>query len=154
MSLADILYDIICRRAKEANMSLLQNLSKELSESEYKGYKFNCLPIKGEQDVLRVEVSGLEEIPIFMTVTETQILCISYLFTKKEIYSEKEAELNQYMLELNVPMPLSAFALIDDHYSIFGSLARGSKFESITEELIALARNSIDTLQALEEFIK
>ena len=135
-------------------MSLLHDLSKQLSECEFKGYEFNCLPIKGEQDVLRVEVSGLEEIPIFMTVTENQILCISYLFTQKEIYSDKMAELNQYMLELNVPMPLSAFALIDDYYSIFGSLARGSKFESIAEELVALARNSIDTLQALEEFIK
>lgn len=135
-------------------MSLLKRLSKQLSECEYKGYQFSCLPIGGKQDVLRVEVVGLEEIPIFMTVTETQILCISYLFAKKEIYSEKEAELNHYMLELNVPMPLSAFALIDDYYSIFGSLAIGSKFESVTEELIALAKNSTDTLQALEEFIK
>jgi len=140
--------------AKEINLSLLQDLSKQLAKNEYKGYQFSCLPIHGQQEVLRVEVSGLEEIPIFMTVTENQILCISYLFTKKEIYSKKEADLNKYLLELNVPMPLSSFALVDDNYTIFGSLACGSKFESITQELILLAKNSTDTLQALEEFIK
>ncbi len=135
-------------------MSLLSDLSHQLSEAEVNGHQFNCLPIQGEQEVLRVEVSGLEEIPIFVTVTSTQILCISYLFTQQEIVTEKEAELNRYLLELNVPMPLSSFALVDEHYVIFGALSCGSKFESITQELIALATNSIETLQALEEFIK
>lgn len=135
-------------------MNLLQDLSKRLAECEYKGHQFSCLSMDGEQEVLRVEVSDFEEMPIFMTITETQILCISYLFTKQEIYNEKQVELNQYLLELNVPMPLSAFALIDEHYVIFGALACSSKFDSVTEELIALAKNSIDTLQALEEFIK
>ncbi len=135
-------------------MSVLQDLSKHLLECEFKGYRFSCLPMHSEQEVLRVEVSGREEVPIFVTITETQILCISYLFTKQEIYSEKEAELNRYLLELNVPMPLSAFAIVDDYYTIFGSLTCESKTESITQELITLAGNSIDTLQALEDYIK
>lgn len=135
-------------------MSVLQDLSKHLAECEFKGYRFSCLPMPGEQEVLRVEVSGLEEIPIFITVTDTQIICISYLFTKQEIHSQKVAELNQYLLELNVPMPLSAFALVDDYYTIFGALAVESSNESIKLELITLAANSIDTLQALEEYIK
>lgn len=135
-------------------MSLLQELTIKLADYQYQGHSFSCLPIPSEQAVLRVEVSTLEEVPIFITVTETQILCISYLFTKEEIYREKEAELNQYLLELNVPMPLSSFALVDDHYVIFGALSRDSHFEVITQELITLAGNSQDTLQALEEFIK
>ncbi len=135
-------------------MSLLQDLSKQLSEYQYKGHEFSCLPMPGEQEVLRVEVSGLEEIPIFITVTETQILCISYLFNKQEIRKDTEAELNQYMLELNVPMPLTAFALIDDYYAVYGALSCGSTLESICDELVTLANNSIDSLQALEEFIK
>jgi len=135
-------------------MSLLPNLSKRLSEYQYKEHRFSCLPMPGEQDVLRVEVSSLEEMPIFVTVTETQILCISYLFSKEEIHSDKTAELNQYMLELNVPMPLTAFAIIDDYYSVFGALSRGSTLDSICDELVTLARNSSDSLQALEEFIK
>ena len=135
-------------------MSLLQDLSKQLADYQFKGHQFSCLPIPGEQEVLRVEVSDLEEMPIFITVTETQILCISYLFNKDEIYTEKVAELNQTMLELNVPMPLTAFALIDDYYAVFGALSCGSTLDSICDELVTLASNSIDSLQALEEFIK
>jgi uncharacterized protein YjfI (DUF2170 family) len=132
----------------------IQALSKQLETNQYMGYEFSCLPMQGEQEVLRVEVSGLEELPIFMTVTETQVICISYLFTQQEIHSDKESDLNRYLLELNVPMPLSAFALIDNYYVIFGALARSSAFELIAEELISLAKNSTDTLEALEEFIK
>ena len=135
-------------------MSLLQDLSKQLSEFQYKGHQFSCLPMTGEQDVLRVDVSDLEEMPIFVTVTDTQIICISYLFNKNEIYTDKEADLNQYMLELNVPIPLSSFAIVDDYYVIFGALSRGSKLESLGDELLTLAGNSVDSLQALEEFIK
>jgi uncharacterized protein len=135
-------------------MSLLKKLSTQLVECQYMDHSFSCLPMPGDQEVLRVEVSGLEEMPIFITVTDTQILCISYLFNRQEIRSETEAELNQYMLELNVPMPLSAFALINDYYAIFGALSCGSTLDSICDELVTLANNSIDSLQALEEFIK
>jgi len=135
-------------------MSLLQKLSKQLSEYQYKGHQFSCLPMTGEQEVLRVEVSELKEMPIFVTVTDTQIICIAYLFNKDEIYTAKEPELNQYMLELNVPIPLSSFAIVDDYYVIFGALSCGSTLESLSDELVTLASNSIDSLQALEEFIK
>jgi len=135
-------------------MNPLAELTLKLAECQFRGHQFNCLPIQGEQPVLRVEVSGLEAIPIFVTITETQILCISYLFTRMEIHADKEAELNRCLLELNLPMPLSAFALVDDYYVVFGALSRGSKFESICEELVTLANNATDTLQALEEFIQ
>jgi uncharacterized protein YjfI (DUF2170 family) len=135
-------------------MTSIQELTTQITNYQFKGHTFSCLPIQGEQGVLRVEVSELEEMPIFVTVTETQILCISYLFHKNEIFKEKEVELNQYLLELNVPMPLSAFAVIEDYYAIFGALSCGSTLDSISDELVTLAQNSIDSLQALEEFVK
>ena len=156
----DILYDILCRNSKlfiqvrGFSVTSIQQLTNQITSYQFKGHTFNCLPIQGEHDVLRVEVSQLEEMPIFITVTDTQILCISYLFRKDEIYSEKENQMNQYLLELNVPMPLSAFAVIEDYYVIFGALSRGSTLDSISDELVTLAQNSIDSLQALEEFIK
>jgi len=135
-------------------MNNLQELSNRLASYEFGGHQFNCLTIEGEYNVLRVEVSDLEEMPIFLTITETQIICISYLFNKDEIFEDKQSDLNQYLLELNVPMPLSAFAVIDDYYAIFGALSCGSTLDSISDELVTLAANSIDSLQALEEFIK
>ena len=53
-----------------------------------------------------------------------------------------------------LPMSLSYFAPVGDYYTIFGALDLESKTESITHELIALAGNSIDTLQALEDYIE
>ncbi len=135
-------------------MQDLQELSNRIAGFEYKGHQFNCLTIEGEYNVLRVEVSDLEEMPIFLTITETQILCISYLFNMEEIHQNKTVELNQYLLELSVPMPLSAFAIVDDYYAIFGALSCGSTIESIADELVTLAANAVDSLQALEEFIK
>jgi len=135
-------------------MNDLQDLSSRIAGFEYKGHQFSCLTIEGEYNVLRVEVSDLEEMPIFLTITEVQILCISYLFNKDEIHQDRIAELNQYLLELSVPMPLSAFSIVDDYYAIFGALSCGSTLESIADELVTLAANSTDSLQALEEFIK
>ncbi len=154
MSPIDKLYDILCRNAKEEPMNNLQELSSQISNFEYKGHQFSCLTIEGEYNVLRVEVSDLEEMPIFLTITEAQILCISYLFNNNEIHQDKIPELNQYLLELSVPMPLSAFAIVDEYYAIFGALSCGSTLESIADELVTLAANSSDSLQALEEFIK
>ncbi len=135
-------------------MELMQELTLSLAEAKYKGHTFNCLPINGEQPVLRVEVSELDALPLFVTVTNTQIICIAYLFKKDEIKLEKEVELNRYLLDLNIPMPLSSFALVSDYYVVFGALARHSKKEVFHHELVTLASNAMDALEAIEPFLK
>lgn len=135
-------------------MELMQELTLKLAEARYKGHTFNCLPIKGEQPVLRVDVSDLDVMPLFVTITETQILCIAYLFKQDEISSDKQAELNSYLLDLNIPMPLSSFALVSDYYVVFGALAKQSSFETVQHELVTLARNAMDAMEALEPFLK
>lgn len=132
----------------------LQDLTFTLAETNFEGHTFNCLPIPGEQDVLQVLVSELETLPIYMTITENQILCITYLCRQDEIIEDKKAELNKQLLELNVAVPLSAFALIDDYYAIFGALATSSSHEDICKELVTLAGNSSDALESLESFLK
>ena len=79
----DILYDILCLNGKlfiqrrGFSVTSIQQLTNQITGFQFKGHTFSCLRIQGEQDVLRVEVSQLEEMPIFITVTDTQILCIS-----------------------------------------------------------------------------
>ena len=51
---------------------------------------------------------------VFVSVTDNQILCISYLWGENEVNQERRSEMFETMLELNIPMPLSAFAKIDD----------------------------------------
>lgn len=139
--------------SKVENMDL-QELSIKLASHEHEGAGFESLLISGEQDVLQVVVEGFDELPIFVTVTEEQMLCISYLFGKDELKQGVADELNDTLLKLNVPMPLSSFAIIDDKYSIFGSLSVNSSFEDIAHELVTLADNAIDALETIEEYLQ
>ena len=134
-------------------MHRLQELTYTLSDLNYEGHTFNCLPIGGAQNVLQVLVSDLDEMPIYVTVTDTQMLCITYLCRRDEIRTDKCDELNRSMLEMNVAVPLSSFALIEDYYVIFGALSTTSSINDICRELVTLAANAYDALEAIEEFL-
>ena len=82
------------------------------------------------------------------------MLCITYLFTEEEVKPEKRAEMLEEMLELNIPIPLSAFAKIGDRYVIFGAMAVNSSLEEISHELVTLSENAVEAITALEEFLK
>lgn len=135
-------------------MTTLKQFCAFLENTHHQGHRFHCLPIQGEQAVLRVEVEPLNDPPIYMTHTESQILCIAYLAHRAEIRSEAEAELNALLLELNVPMPLSSFALVEDYYVVFGALALHSDPELIKTELVVLAENAQHALLALEPYLR
>jgi uncharacterized protein YjfI (DUF2170 family) len=133
----------------------LNELSIKLASFETEGVSFESFLIanEGEQDVLQVIVDGNDELPIFVTQTEEQLLCISYLFAEDEVKADMRDELNETLLRLNVPIPLSAFAKIDDKYAIFGALSVNSSFDDITHELVTLADNAIDALEAVTIYL-
>lgn len=133
----------------------LNELSIKLASFETEGVSFESFLIanEGEQDVLQVIVDGNDELPIFVTQTEEQLLCISYLFAEDEVQAGMRNELNETLLRLNVPIPLSAFAKIDDKYAIFGALSVNSSFDDITHELVTLADNAIDALEAVTIYL-
>ena len=135
-------------------MSRLQELNLTLAESNIEGHTFDCLNIAGEQEVLQVLVSELDELPIFITITDTQMLCISYLFKKEELNEKKVHDLNRQLLEMNIPMPLSSFSIVDDYYVIFGALSATSSDEDVMKELVVLAHNGQEALQSIESYLK
>ncbi|AXQ97157.1 DUF2170 family protein [Pseudoalteromonas piscicida] len=133
----------------------LNELSIKLASFEAEGANFESFLIanEGEQDVLQVIVDGNDELPIFVTQTEEQLVCISYLFKENEVKPELLNELNEALLKLNVPIPLSAFAKIDEQYAIFGALAVSSSIDEITHELVTLADNAIEALDAVTVYL-
>ncbi|PCK31925.1 DUF2170 family protein [Pseudoalteromonas piscicida] len=133
----------------------LNELSIKLASFETEGANFESFLItnEGEQDVLQVIVDGNDELPIFVTQTEEQLVCISYLFKENEVKPELLNELNEALLKLNVPIPLSAFAKIDEQYAIFGALAVSSSIDEITHELVTLADNAIEALDAVTVYL-
>ncbi len=132
--------------------TIAQHLNALLGESTT-GLNFTAQPIEGDVDVLQVTVEGREEIPVFVSVTDDQILCVSYLWGVDEVKSECINEMHESMLEMNIPMPLSSFAKIGDKYAVFGALSTSSSFEDIELEIAVLSSNSLDVINDMSDYL-
>ena len=118
------------------------------------GLIFEVQPIPGDVEVLQISVEDRGELPIYISSADDEILCMSYLFKKDEIKEESISELNEAMLSMNVPMPLSAFATIGEQYVIFGSLSASSSTEAVIHEIELLSENTIEAIKALKDYLK
>jgi uncharacterized protein YjfI (DUF2170 family) len=110
-------------------------------------------PIPGAAPVIQVVIGGREELPIFITASDAQILCICYLWRDEEIIAEKRLELLELMMDLNPAIPLSSFGRVEGRHVLFGALARDSRVEDIASDVAALSDNALDALEALAEYL-
>lgn len=136
------------------NIHNIANYLNELGDNSHTGFKFDCYPIEGEVEVLQVNIIDREEIPVFVSVTDNQVLCISYLWGEDEINPERRTEMFESMLELNIPMPLSSFAKVDDKYVVFGALSVGSSMDEIEQELSVLSDNCLEVIDEMAAYLK
>ena len=135
------------------NIHKIAQYLNDLADNSVTGHSFDCQPIAGEVDVLQISIVGREELPIFVSVTDDQILCITYLWDESEIVADKRIEMMETMLEMNMPMPLSSFAKIEDKYAVFGALAISSSLAEIEHELAVLSDNALDVIDDFSEFL-
>jgi len=117
------------------------------------GMSCDCQPISGEVDVMQISISDREELPIFVSVTEDQIICITYLWGTEEVKPESVNEMHNTMLEMNIPMPLSSFSKIGDKYVVFGALSVSSTFDDIEHELTVLNSNALEVIDDMSEYL-
>ena len=142
-------------------MSELQQLVKgisEVDEDKRQGLEFDFQPIPGEVDVMQVTIKEREEIPVYMTLADNQLLCICYLWDESQVNAAKRNEMTDAMLRMNVPMPLSSFAIIPnekrgDQYAVFGAMSLNSSPEDIALELATLSDNAIDAIEVMSEYL-
>ena len=133
----------------------LEQLNKELTESILSdGSKLMIEMFDGEETVARITVEGREELPIYMTVDDGQILCISYLWSEQEVDQSKRTDLLEALLILNVSIPLSAFSKIQNQYILFGALSPESSTKDILREIEVLSDNTLDAIEAVAEYLK
>ncbi|MDQ6991495.1 MAG: DUF2170 family protein [Mariprofundaceae bacterium] len=118
------------------------------------GLSFDVQEIPGETPTFSVVVDGREELPIYISSTNEEVLCICHLFDEDEVKSESVAEMNQAMLTMNVPMPLSSFGIIGSQYVVFGAMSARSDIDELAHELGTLSGNSIDAIEALSDYLK
>ncbi len=135
------------------NIHKIANHLNALADNSETGMVFDCQPISGEVDVLQITVIGREELPIFVSVTDDQILCITYLWGEEEVKNECLAEMHTSMLEMNIPMPLSSFSKIGDKYVIFGALSISSTFDDIEHELAVLNNKAIEVIDDMSDYL-
>lgn len=135
-------------------MMNLQDLGLHFSDVSLEGYKFECQIISGEVDVLQIIIEGFDEIPIYISATDTQILCIAYLWTEDEVQQDLKAQMMEVMLDMNIPMPLSSFSRVQDRYVVFGALSINSTNDDVVHEVITLGENSVEVLSVMTEFLK
>jgi len=110
-------------------------------------------PIAGEAPVIQVSIAGREELPIFITCSDTQILCLCYLWHEREVQGARRAELHAALLDLNPSVPLSSFGRVDGRYLLCGALKRAASAEDVAHEIAVLSDNALDALDALADYL-
>ena len=116
------------------------------------GYSADVQVIPGDVEVIQIILADYEEVPVYLSITDSQILCITYLWTEDEINPAKRTELFETLLEMNIPMPLSSFAKVENRYAVFGALAITSSISEISHEVVTLMENAVEALTALEDY--
>jgi len=114
---------------------------------------FEVNPIPGDVEVLQVLVEDREELPVFVSISEEQILCIVYLFKENEVQADAIADMNNSMLTASISMPLSSFAKIENQYVIFGALSAHSSAEDVVHEIEVLSSNAIEAIEVMSDYL-
>ncbi len=118
------------------------------------GYTFECQNIEGEVEVLHIEMCGFDGFPVFVTKTNSQIICIIYLWSESEIMANSRVEMLEMMLDTSISIPLSSYARVGDRYVLFGALSVSSDFDKLVEEVVTLNENALDVVTAMEDFLQ
>jgi uncharacterized protein YjfI (DUF2170 family) len=117
------------------------------------GLAVQLQPIPGQTPVIQVSIEGRDELPIFITSSDMQVICICYLWTEEEVKAERRTELLGSLLDLNPSVPLSSFGRVDGRYVLTGALGRNASVEDVAREVAVLSDNALDALDALSEFL-
>jgi len=136
------------------DLTTLANQLAEQGNSADSSFNFEVSPIPGEVEVLQILVEDREELPIFVSASDAQILCIAYLFKEDEVKEDERTVMNHAMLAANISIPLSSFAKIDDQYVIYGALSVNSSLSDIVHELDTLASNAVDALDSMRTHLQ
>lgn len=134
----------------------LRNLASQLAEAgkHDNTLGFDVHPIPGDVDVLQILVEDREELPLYISASDEQILCIAYLFKEDEVKLDQLPDMNKAMLQASIAIPLSSFALVDDQYVLYGALSVQSSLEDILHEIQVLSDNVLDAIDAMQHYLQ
>ncbi len=130
----------------------LEDLGFRLNDhTTVEGTSFDA--VLNDNNVLDVICSNVEEFPIKIAFTETQLLSVTPLFHKSEVKPGSIDELNTMLLQLSPVVPLSAIGMQADNYILFGAMSLNTSFENIVHELEVQAENTVEVLESIQELL-
>jgi uncharacterized protein YjfI (DUF2170 family) len=134
-------------------LGIEQALARKLGSLEISG---TVLPAEDADGVpvMRIVIDGRDELPVFVTGSASQMLCICYLWTEDEVKPERRAEMLEAMMDLNIAIPLSHFGRIAGRYVMYGSLAHDADADSIATDVAMVADNALEALNVFTDFLK
>ena len=133
----------------------LEQLMKDLTENQLSdGTRLLVEMFDGENAVACIKVEDREEFPIYLTIDEGQILCITYLFGDDQVDPDQRNAMTEAMLILNVSIPLSAFSKIGSQYIMFGALSPSSSIIELLHEIELLSDNVLEAIEAMSDYLK
>ena len=136
----------------EMNINML---SKVLEQScTTTGIPLQAEIIDGDVAVLQVLVQDREEFPVYLTIDDCQILCVTHLWKESEIQKNKREELLESLLILNIPVPLSSFSKVGNQYIIFGALSTHASIDDVLHEIETLSDNTLDAVSVMAEYLQ
>ncbi len=129
-------------------------LLKALHQSQTSGgIPLNVEMIDGDVEVLQVLLLDREEFPIYITIDDCQILCVSHLWREREVRPQRREEMLESLLVLNLPMPLSSFSKVGLQYIIFGALNTRSSVQDVLHEIETLSDNTLDAVSVMADYL-
>ncbi len=133
----------------------LEQIINDLADNQLSdGSSLSVEMFDDDNTVACIKVEEREEFPVYMTVDEGQILCISYLFADDEVEPGQRSAMIEAMLMMNVSIPLSAFSKIGDQYIMFGALSPKASIEELLHEIELLSDNVLDAIEAVSDYLK
>ena len=132
----------------------LKRLTIELNNATTEGDLSLSTEFHTDLSVLTITVLDREEFPIYITIDESQILCVTHLWREEEIIDGQREALMDAMLIMNAPMPLSAFSKVGQQYILFGALFTAADIDEILEEIDTLSNNTLLAIEELSEFLQ
>ena len=113
----------------------------------------DTISAKATDEGVLVTIQGREELPALITSDDAQIVCVTYLCGEHEIRAEHRTEMLERMLAMNVPMPLSAFGIVNRRYVLFGALPATCAKDDLITEIDCLSENTLDAIEALDRYL-
>ncbi len=124
-----------------------------LASAALGGLGVELQPIPGEVEVVQVCIEKRDGLPIYITRSDSQLLCLCYLWTEDDVIPGRRTDLLETLLDLNPSVPLSSFGRVGRHYVLFGALSHSARAEDVAQDIAALSDNALDALDAFADFL-